>query len=231
MIFRERVVTIKQIKPIFAAMLCGLMLTGCYKGDGTENYTPHAKSVPVQTEANIQEIDATFTNVTVDVNAKSDYPFAFDAAALKKPETGIVFALLYEKFNGVAMEQAVNYFDADGNVYRHREPLDFSGDWLPVLQDSLKNGATVVNKMSDAERETLWYLSAHTADYEAMDMKQQDSGRDVAGVYQFYVVKPDGEPLLIARYDDVSLYRDCAEIPAFLNWFRYFYHADLVFGS
>jgi len=218
-------------KPLLAALIGSLLLTGCYKGDGSENYTPHTAPVPIQTDAHAEEKDATFTNVTVDVNAKGDHAFAFDTAALKKPEQSIVLAMLYEKYDGVSKHQAINYFDADGNVYRYLQPLDLEGDWFSVLQEAWKNGATVVNKMSDAERETLWYMAAHTADYEALEMKQQSAGKDVVGAYQFYLIKPDGKPLAIARYDDTCLYRDSAEITAFLNWFRYFYHGDLVFGE
>ena len=220
-----------NLKPLTAALLAALLLTGCRKGDGTENRTPTKENAPIITDAYAEEKDAMFTDVTVDENAKGDLPFAFDTSAVEKPQQDIVLALLYEKFNGAKKEQTVNYYDADGNVYRYRQPLDLNGDWYSVLHDAWKNGATVVNKMSDAERQTLWYLAAHTADYEALELKKQVTHTGVSGTYWLYLIKPDGEPMLLAVYEKTAQYRDSAEVTAFLNWFRYFFHGDFKFGK
>lgn len=219
-------------KTLAALFLAAMLLTGCRKGDGSEEYTPPRDLSDVVTDAYAAEKDASFTNVTVDeAEAKGDKPFAFDSAGLERPKQDIVLALLYEKDNGVKIEQAVNYYDADGNVYRYREPLDFNGDWFPVLDNARKNGAVVVNKMSDSERETLWYLAAHAGDYEPLEMKRKVTGNDVQGVYLLYLIKPDGSPLLLARYAGTAEYRYSAEVAAFLNWFRYFYHGSFKFGE
>lgn len=217
---------------LLAVLLCAVLLSGCYKGDGTENYTPHRQTAPAQDDPFAAEKDAQFQDIGVDPNAATDTPFPFDAASVTEPQGDIVIALLYDntrdKYNHT---QAINYFDKYGNTYRYRKALDLEGDWLSVLKEDLAASPTVVNRMSEPEIRTLWYLAAHAEEYAGMELASQDAGVDVQGVYWLYVIDSAGQPVLLARYDDTARYVASSEVTAFLNWFRYFYHGSMVFGS
>ena len=213
-----------------AKILCltaaAVLLTGCHKGDGTEYYP--AETVPVAENSHVEELEKQFTNVTVDENAKSDYPFSFSPA--ERPKQEIVLVMLYDNTDQPGTHtQTVNYFDRDGNVYRYRHPLDLSGDWLKTLYADFDAGATVVNIMGEAEKQTLWYLAANAARYEKAELKSQNTD-EVLGIKWLYLINAEYQPVLLARYDDTSVCCGDSEVIAFANWFRYFYHGSFKFG-
>jgi len=216
-----------KIKKPLAALLCAAMLltTGCRKGDGSDRMS----KIVTYADADTQE--TSLTSVTADPDANNEKPFAFDASSLSRPKQDIVLALLYEKETEYRIDQAINYYDADGNVYRYNKPLDLSGDWFSELESDRKNGAAPVSKMNEAECETLWYLAAHAEEYEKMQMKRRVIDKNVQGTYQLYLIKPDGTPIKFAVYAKTSEYRYSAEVASFLNWFRFFYHSDYKFGE
>lgn len=210
-----------------ALMLGGAMLTGCYKGDGTEVRV--RRNAKLQDNPDADAIAATFTNVTVDVNARTDYPFTFEPVT-ENPVQEIAMVMIFDKPDKVAPEQAVNYFDASGNCYRYWHPVDADGDFMTPLLEDFRNGGTVVSIMGEPERETVRYLAAHVSDYSKLNLKQQDAG-SVYGTTSLYLIDKRGEPLLIGRHADTSEYRDSSEIVAFLNWFSYYYLGDFKFGG
>ena len=217
-----------------AAMLCAVLLsaglTGCYKGDGTEVRV--RKAAKVEDNPYADQIDAAFTDVSVDPNAKTEYPFLLDAAALTEPKQDILLVMIYDcAENPHSHTQAVTYYDKNGCAYRYRHPIEADGDWYPVLRENYDAGATVVNIMSDEERQTLWYLSNHIADYQAMQTVTKDTGKDIYGVTKLYLIDEHAEAVEIGCYDDVSSCRDSSEIAAFLDWYRYFYHGDFRFAG
>ena len=204
-----------------------LLLTGCHKGDGTEVYPD--ETVPVAVNSHADEIRKQFTDVSVDANAKSDYPFSFDPA--ERPRQEIVLAMLYDNTDQRGQHtQAINYFDRDGNVYRYLQPLDLSGDWLKALYDDFDAGAPPVNIMGEAEKQTLWYLAANAGRYAGAAVRSQKTG-DVLGIKWLYLIDSENQPVLLGRYDDTSVYCDDSEVIAFLNWFRYYYHGSFSFGG
>ena len=217
----------KNMKPL-AALLCAAMLltTGCRKGDGNSD-----RMSKIVTYADADTHETALTSVTADPNASTDKPFAFDASSLNRPKQDIVLALLYEKETEYRIDQAINYYDADGNVYRYNKPLDLSGDWFSELESDRKNGAAPVSKMNEAECETLWYLAAQAEEYEKLDMQRRVIDKDVQGTYWLYLIKPDGTPIKLAIYAKTSEYRHSAEVASFLNWFRFFYHGNYKFGE
>ena len=210
-----------------ALLLAALMLAGCHKGDGTEVYP--AETVPVAEDSRVEELEKQFTNVTVDENAKSDYPFSFAPAAQPKQE--IVLVMIYDNTDQQGTHtQAINYYDRDGNVYRYRHPLQIEGDWIKTLYADYDRGATVVNIMGEAEKQTLWYLAANADRYRSAELQTENAG-EVLGIKWLYLVDPAGEPVLLARYDDTSVWCGDSEVVSFLNWFRYFYHGSFTFGG
>ena len=214
---------------VLTALLLGAVcLTGCYKGDGTEVRV--RKTAKAEDNPNAELFESMATNVSVDPNAKTDTPFPFDPVA-EEPVQDIILVMIYDRADSVSHTQAVNYFDRSGNVYRYWNAVDSDGDFMTPIRAHYSGGAPAVSIMGDAERETLRYLAEHVSDYSKAVMKEQDTGKDVYGYTQLWLIDKRGEPVLIARYDDVSEYRDSSEIISFLNWFRIFYHGDFIFGG
>ncbi len=212
-----------------AALLPAVLLTGCYKGDGTEVRV--RKSAKLTENSYAEELDAAFSDVTVDENAKTDYPFSFDINALETPAQDILMIQIYEYADAYVHTQRVNYYDRSGNVYYYRQPVDTNEEFYSVLYAHWSADATVVNIMGDADRNTLWYFANRADDCAEMQMKEQDPGKDIYGTTWLYLVDESGTPVLLGQYGDVCMYRDSDEVTAFLNWFSFFYHSDFVFGS
>lgn len=209
-------------------MLCAALLTGCYKGDGTEVRV--RKTAKLEDDSLADMMDARFTNVTVDATARTDYPFSFEPVT-EEPVQELLLVMIYDYADRYTHSQAVNYFDRSGNVYRYRHPVDPDGDFMTPLLEQYRAGGTVVSIMGEPERETMRYLAAHVSDYRKAELKEQDTGTDVYGGTSLYLIDSRGEPVLIGKHDDISLYRDSSEIVSFLNWFSFFYHGDFTFGS
>lgn len=217
-----------------AVMLGAVCLTGCYKGDGTEVIPERHEAVPVKENTHAEADDEAFrnTDLTEDPDAKKDYPFAFDAAACERPKQDIVLVMIYDNTEQkLDHSQTVNYFDRDGRCYRYRQPLDLSGDWMNVLYDHYRSDPPAVNVMSEEEKRTLWYLSAHAAEYQNAEKVQQDPKKEIFGVKWIYTVSERDEAVLLGRYDDTCVYADVPGVPEFLNWFRYFFHSSFRFGK
>lgn len=220
---------ISRVRTMFAALLLSAALTGCYKGDGTE--VRPSKAPPVAEDSFADMLDAAFTDVTVSPDAPTDHPFTIDTAALKEPEQDIVLVMIYDCTEDKhSHTQAVNYFDKAGRVYRYRHPLDLNSDWLPILAADKASGVNYVSLMSDAERQTLWHLYANADRYRSAPQKMQEAGNPY-GIRWIYLIDKSGSPVMLTRYDDLTVYPDLPEIVAFLNWFRYFFHSNFVYGS
>ncbi|MBR5405026.1 MAG: hypothetical protein K6E36_00520 [Oscillospiraceae bacterium] len=206
-------------------LLAALLTAGCRKGDGTERIP-----VPVKENSNADYFDSLFTDVTEDKNAKKDTPFSVSGAV--RPSQDIVLVMIYDNTEEMlSHSQAVNYFDRDGNTYRYRHPVDLSGDWLSVLQEDYRAGATVVNIMSEEERNTIWALAAEADTLKNAPLKTKSPGKDIYGVTYLYLIDETNQPILLAQYDDTSTCCDTPEVIAFADWFRYFYHGDFTFGG
>ncbi len=217
----------KHRAALIAAIIGAVSLTGCYKGNGTEIIPEKHKTAAVEENSHADADDAAFRDAEISESpdAKKEYPFDFDAAACEKPKQEIVMVMIYDNTEQrYKHSQTVNYFDRDGKCYRYRQALDLSGDWMNVLYDHYKAGAPAVSVMSEAETRTLWYLSAHAAEYQNAETVQQKPGKEILGVTWIYTVTERDEPVLLCREDDTCLYAGKPEIPAFLNWFRYYYH-------
>lgn len=208
-----------------ALLLAALTAAGCTKGTGSERVP-----VPVEDNSNADYFDAMFTDVTEDRNARHDTPI--ETAGAVRPRQDIVLVMIYDntEVDGKHTQQ-VNYFDSDGNNYCYRHPVDPDGDWLSVLKEDYRGGATVVNIMSQEERETLWQLAADAASLKQAPEKTLNPGKDIYGVKWLYLIDEQDEPVLLARYDDICVCRDTPEVIAFADWFRYFYHGDFRFGG
>ena len=219
---------------LLAALLSAAALTGCYKGDGTEVIAQQAETVPAAAERRAEEDDAAFAQTKAEVSpaAKTDYPFSFDAQACERPKQEIVMVMIYDAAEQpLQHDQTVNYFDRDGNCYRYRQALDLEGNWMDVLYDHYRSGAPAVSRMSEEETRTLWYFSGNAAVYKDAGLAVQDPGKEVYGVKWLYTVSERDEAVLLGRYDDVCAYADKPEVPAFLNWFRYYFHNSFQFGN
>ena len=209
-------------------LLCAA-LTGCYKGDGTEDLHFPQSTVPVQTNPHAAELDAMFTNVSEDPNAKQDTPFDFDAAQVSAPSQDIVLVMIYDNTeNAWEHRQSVTYFDAAGNAFAYRDAVDIGGDWYSLLSAHRSSGAEPVNVMSEAERSTVCYLAGRAAEYAKMPTKTADAGH-VVGTTWLYAMNGT-EPVMLGCWDDTSEWVDSSEVTAFLNWFRYFFHYGFSFG-
>lgn len=212
-----------------AVLMTAILLPccGCYKGDGTE--TPPAQQFGMpDPDPNAAYKESITTNVTVDPNAKTDYPFAFDANTVAEPMTDILLVMIYDNYEN-GRTQTVNFYDKKGNVYRYRQPLDTAAaNWFATLQ-SYYPTASPVNIMSEAETKTLWYMASQKSTYAATDIATQNTGSHPAGVRSLYLMDASGEPMLLARYDDTAMYRHHTEVTAFANWFRYFFHGNYQF--
>lgn len=216
-----------------AAVLLTVVLLpccGCYKGDGTE--TPPAQQFGVpEPDPNAAYKESITTNVTIDSNAKTDYPFAFDASTVAEPTQDILLVMIYDNYED-GRTQTVNFYDKNGNVYRYRQPLDTAAaNWFATLRDYYLIDATAspVNIMGDAERQTLWYMASQQSTYAAADIATQSAGSDPMGVRSLYLINENGESMLLVRYDDTVMYRQNAEVTAFANWFRFFFHGTYQF--
>lgn len=213
-----------------ALLCCGMMLcSGCYKGDGTE--TPPAQHIGLPEEdPYAAEKEASFTNVSEDPAAKKEYPFAFDANAVAEPAQDILLVMIYDNYEN-GRTQTINFYDKKGYAYRYRQPLDTaSDDWFSALQEYYPT-ANPVNQMSVEEQKTLWYLSSQIAAYEALPIETEKNVGSPVGVRTLYLMTPQGEPVMLARYDDTVMYRSSAEVTAFANWFRYFFHGTYQYPS
>ena len=223
----------KTLFPVLCTALVSLTLTtGCYKGDGTE--TRPTGSNQNNPSVNILPPDVKegtpISDLSPDVKAKTDAPFPFSADDAKKPDQDILLVLLYEEF-GNSYKQTVNYYDVDGYVYRFRSALNLKNDdWVELLEQH-RDQHDPVGMMGDVERDTLRYLANHAEDYEDATLKQQTRDGDLPGCSTLYVISEDNEPIEIASYANTCTYRNHEDIIAFANWFRYFYHGDVVFGS
>lgn len=228
----------KRITPLRrTALLCGLLLTllctvGCYKDDGSVPYIPHNNHVgELKEDSYADEKDAMISDVSEDVNAQHDYPFALDAGSVSEPRQDIVLIMIYEEF-GFTHTQTVNYYDKNGLAYRYRQPLDTTDDddWYELLA-AHRQSAKPVNQMSDAERVTLWYLANHADAYDDAKFCTQKSPKEVLGERHVYVVDDDREPVELFCYAETVTCRDLAEVKSFADWFRYFYRSDFEFST
>ncbi len=202
---------------------------GCYKGDGTETPPAQQFGMPAA-DPNADYKESITTNVSVDPNARTDYPFAFDANTVAEPTQDILLVMIYDNYEN-GRTQTVNFYDKKGNVYRYRQPLDTAAaDWFAALQ-SYYSAASPVNIMSDAEKKTLWYMASQQTTYAAADITMQNTDGSPVGVRSLYLMGANGEPMLLARYDDTVMYRKNAEVTAFANWFRYFFHGTYQFPA
>lgn len=206
-----------------------LLCSGCYKGDGTE--TPPSQHIGLpEADPNAAYKESVTTNVAVDPNAKKDYPFAFDLNSVAEPAQDILLVMIYDNYEN-GRTQTVNFYDKKGNVYRYRQPLDTASEnWFAALQTYYPT-ASPVNIMSTEEQKTLWYLSSQIQTYAASDIGSQKTGGDILGVRTLYLMDSSGQPVMLARYDDTVMYRSHAEVTAFANWFRYFFHGTYVFPA
>lgn len=223
---------IRRAAAALTAAVCCLpaaLLTGCYKGDGTEVRVRKTAKLKENSYADV--LDAEFSDVSVDANAKTDYPFSIDANALKTPAQDIVMILIYEYADPYSHTQRVNYYDREGNVYLYRQPVDTNKEFYSVLHTHWSEGATVVNIMGDADRNMLRYFADRADECADLPLIEQDPGKDIYGTTQLYLVDESGTPVLLGQYGDVCMYRDSSEVTAFLNWFSFFYHGDVTFGS
>ncbi|MBQ5335472.1 MAG: hypothetical protein J6Z45_05955 [Oscillospiraceae bacterium] len=217
----------RRVSALLAAALAlsAFSLTACHKGDGTEKI-----AVPVRDDSDADRFDAMFTDLTEDKNAKKDTPVAIDGTV--RPKQGIVMVMVYDNTEEeLSHTQAVNYFDSDGNTYRYRHPVDADGDFLTPLLEEYRTGATVVNIMSEEERNTLWSLAAKADTLRNADFSSKLPGKDVYGSTALYLIDENNEPILIAKYDDTSVCRSDPDAVAFADWFRYFYHPGFTFGG
>ena len=210
-----------------AAVLPG-MLAGCRKSDGTEVFP--TETVPVPENPKADEQDKSFTSIAVSEFAKTDAPFPLDDA--QRPQQGIVMVMIFDdtemKLNHT---QAVNYFDSDGNVYRYRHAVDPDGDWLSVLTEHYRQGAQPVSLLGETEKKALWHLCQNAEKYRGAEQKTQKASGDVLGIKWLYLLDGSDDPILLARYDDLSVYIGDSEVTAFLNWFRLFQHNKITFGG
>ncbi len=202
---------------------------GCYKGDGTE--TPPAQQFGLpEPDPHAAYKESITTNVSVDPNAKKDYPFAFDANTVAEPAQDILLVMIYDNYEN-GRTQTVNFYDKNGNVYRYRQPLDTASEnWFAVLQ-SYYPTASPVNIMSDEEKNTLRYIASQYTTYAAADIATQATGGSPVGVRSLYLMDANGAPLLLARFDDTVMYRSNSEVTAFANWFRYFFHGTYQYPT
>lgn len=217
-----------------AALMTAFLLPccGCYKGDGTE--TPPAQQFGMpDPDPNAAYKESITTNVTEDPNAKTDYPFAFDANTVAEPSQDILLVMIYDNYED-GRTQTVNFYDKKGNVYRYRQPLDTAAaNWFATLQDYYLVDATAspVNIMGEAERKTLWYMASQQNTYAAANIATQSAGSNPMGVRSLYLIDANGEPMLLVRYDDTVMYRQNTEVTAFANWFRFFFHGTYQFPA
>lgn len=215
----------KRFRRLPALLLAALLLTACHKGDGTERI-----AVPVRDDSDADRVNALFTDVTEDKNARTDTPFQADGT--ERPKQDIVMVMLYDNTEEeLSHDQAVNYFDSDGNTYRYRHPVDADGDFLTPLLEEYAGGATVVNIMSAEERSTLWALAAKADALKNAGFRTKSADDEVYGVTSLYLIGENNEPVLLAKYDDNSVCCDDPDVIAFADWFRYFYHPYVTFGD
>ena len=222
----------RRVRGLLLALLlsCGVSLcSGCYKGDGTE--TPPVQHIGLpEADPHAAEKEVFFTNVSEDAAAKKDYPFVFDANAVSEPSQDILLVMIYDNYEN-GRTQTVNFYDKKGYAYRYRQPLDTAADdWFSALQAYYPT-ANPVNQMSAEEQKTLWYLSSQLDGYAAAPIENQKDVDGPVGMRTLYLMTPQGEPVMLARYDDTVLYRNHAEVTAFANWFRYFFHGTYQYPS
>lgn len=204
------------------------LCTGCYKGDGTELPPTNQGVQDLVPDPHAAEKEALFTNISEDPNAKKEYPFSFDAAAVAEPQHDILLVMIYENYEN-GRSQTVNFFDKNGYAYRYRQPLDLSQDnWISVLQAYHATG-NPVNQMSAEEQKTLWYFSEKAEAIAELPLHSEEVNSNPVGIRSLYLMTAGNEPVLLARYHDTASCRDSAEVSAFANWFRYYFHGTYEF--
>ncbi len=215
-----------------ALLLSAAVLCGCRKGDGTGNGpSMFQQTVPVQTEMRSVNSVSDPQALEVDPTAPTEPPFPIDPAALQEPQQDLILVQILDNTDVSSKHtQTVNCFDKAGRVYRLIDPIDPYGNWLTTVQAELARGCEPVNQLSDAERDTLWYLAQHAAEYAAAETDTEYIGA-VTATRWLYTFGNDGKPVLLAKYDDNSAWVKDSNVIAFANWFRFFFHSGFQFGQ
>lgn len=207
-----------------------LAAAGCVKDDGTTPYVRQntGASQQVQTTAPRISREEAVAQMTEDEKASHDYPFAFDAAAVKEPKQDILAVMIYENHDAAALK-TVNYFDKNGYVYRSSLKLDTENkNWFDVILDDAKT-APPVNQMSAEEQNTLRYMVEKAKTYQKTDFVQVQSPKELISGRDIFLIDDKGNPVELLNYDNTITCRDDAEVKAFADWFRYFFHSSFMF--